>query len=385
MLSCQRDRFFLPEEEHYLNCAYFAPLLRSADAAARRALEAMRVPRFTPKAFFEESDRLRALFARLLGSDEPERVAILPAVSYGIAIAARNLEAAPGRTVVLAGEQFPSNVYAWRRLAARRRLEIRQVPRPAPGEGGGAEWTGRLLEAIDAGTAAVALPHVHWTDGTRFDLSAIGRRAREAGAALVVDGSQSIGALPFELREIRPDAVICAGYKWLLGPYSLCLGWFGPRFDAGEPLEETWIAREGSADFRGLVDYVDRYLPGAVRYDVGERSNFLLVPMLIAALRAVLEWRPERIQAYAGTLLADLVARARERDALPEGEGPRAAHILGLRLPPDAEPRAVGERLARRNVHVSLRGSALRVSAHAFNRPEDVAALSEALWGKGAG
>ena len=115
---------------------------------------------------------------------------------------------------------------------------------------------------------------MHWTDGTRFDLAAIGARAREVGAALVVDGTQSVGALPFDVQQLRPDALVCATYKWLMGPYSLGFAYLGPRFDDGEPLEETWIGRRGSENFKELVDYQDDYQPGALRYDVGERSNF---------------------------------------------------------------------------------------------------------------
>ena len=64
-----------------------------------------------------------------------------------------------------------------------------------------------MLEAIDARTAIVALGHVHWTDGTQFDLEAIGARAREVGAALVVDGTQSVGAMPFD---VARDPARCA-------------------------------------------------------------------------------------------------------------------------------------------------------------------------------
>jgi len=124
---------------------------------------------------------------------------------------------------------------------------------------------------------------VHWTDGTRFDLVAIGRAARRVGAAFVVDGTQSVGALPFDVREIQPDALVCAGYKWLLGPYAMGAAYFGPRYDAGDPIEENWITRRGSDDFQRLVAYQDEYAPGAIRYDVGERSNFILLPMFIAA------------------------------------------------------------------------------------------------------
>jgi selenocysteine lyase/cysteine desulfurase len=192
-----------------------------------------------PRDFFEQSSEIRSRFARLVNAERPERVAILPAASYGIAVAARNTPVQKGQNVVLTYEQFPGNVYAWRRLVRESGAEIRAVrpPKTGTGESKGRGWSQRILEAIDDDTAVVTLGHVHWTDGTLFDLRAIGERAREVGAAFVVDGTQSVGALPFDVAEVRPDALICAAYKWLLGPYSVALGYFGPRYDDGVPLE----------------------------------------------------------------------------------------------------------------------------------------------------
>ena len=83
------------------------------------------------------------------------------------------------------------------------------------------------------------------------------------------------------MSEVRPDFVACAAYKWLLGPYSIGVACYGDRLLNGVPLEETWMGRLGSEDFGGLVEYEDRYRPGALRFDVGEASNFALVPMLV--------------------------------------------------------------------------------------------------------
>lgn len=387
-LGCRRDDFRLRPGEPYLNCAYMGPLPRRAEEAGVAALARKRHPSdvTAPDAFWE-CDRLRASFAELLGADEPERVAIQPGVSYGVATAARNLPVERGQNVVLTHEQFPGNVYAWRRLAGERGAELRAVgptePRsagpPARPRGRGASWNERLLEAIDDRTAVVSVPHVHWTDGTRFDLAAIGARCREVGAALVVDGTQSIGALPFDVSEIQPDAVVCAAYKWLLGPYSLALAWYGPRFDDGVPLEETWIAREGSRDFQGLVDYRDEYDAGAVRYDVAERSNFFLLPIAEASLELLRAWGPDRIQAYCRELGRGLIDEAMELGFSVEEEEWRAAHLFGLRMPPAVDLGALRDRLAARKIAVSLRGSALRVSPNVYNDDEDMEALAGVL------
>ncbi len=378
-IACQREAFSLPADLHYLNCAFMSPLPRVVEEAGVRGMLRKRNPaELESRDFFRESQEVRELFARLVGAPDPTSVAILPAVSYGVGVVVANTPLQHGQNLVLLRDQFPSNVYGWRRLAWERGAEIRTV---GPGDGlrRGEEWNERILGAIDADTAVVALAPVHWTDGTRFDLVAIGRRVREVGAVLVVDGTQSVGALPFDVKEIRPDALMVAAYKWLLGPYSVGLGYFGERFLDGLPLEETWIAREGSEDFRRLVEYRDGYQPGAIRYDVGERSNFILLPMLLEALRLVLGWRPERIQSYTRALTGPLLDEARELGFLVEEEAYRAGHIVGLRMPAGVQLDEVSSALERERVSASLRGSALRVSPHLYNDTGDLAALGRAL------
>ena len=380
MLPCQKSRFSLPDDEHYLNCAYMSPISIAVETAGMTGVARKRVPsRITASDFFTESDRARGLFARLINAPDPSRIAIIPAASYGLAIAARNLPAAAGQNIVVTDEQFPANVHVWRRLSRDRGVAVRVVAPPDVVDGRGHGWNTRLLEAIDSATAIVALGHVHWTDGTKFDLETIGRRAREVGAALVVDGTQSVGALPFDVQTIQPDALVCATYKWLMGPYAMGFAYLGPRFDGGEPLEETWIGRAGSENFKDLVNYRDDYQPGAIRYDMGERANIALMPMAVAALEQVLEWQPARVQAYCTALTADLVDRVRARGYTVEAPDYRGAHLFGLRAPAGTDIAAMGERLRQRKVFVSLRGSALRVAPHVYNDARDIDALLDAL------
>lgn len=354
------------------------PLPRVVEEAGVRGVVQKSTPwTMGPADFFETSDRVRAGFATLIGG-RAEDVAIHPSVSYAIATAAGNLHPPAGSRIVLLDEQFPGNVYAWRRLAEASGAEIVTVARPGSATPGAA-WNEALLEAIDATTSIVTIPVVHWTDGTHYDVAAVGARAREVGAALVIDGTQSIGALPFSLDEVRPDMVVAAGYKWLLGPYSTALTWVGERFEGGVPLEEGWIAREGSEDFQGLVDYTDAYGPGAVRYDVGERSNFALLPALDAALGLVNDWGPDRIADYCRRLSAPLFDRARELGFGVEEDAWRAPHLFGLRMPEGLELGELRDALSARHIHVSLRGSAMRVSPHLYNDEGDIAALVSAL------
>ena len=374
------DEFNIPPDVHYLNCAYMSPLHRAVEEAGIEGMRRKRSPyEITPADFFEESDDLRKAFVTLIGGSDAARVAIVPAVSYGITVAVRNLDPAPGSRIVILAEQFPSNVYPWRRLAAERGLDLVTVGPPDTGGSRGEAWNEALLTAIGDDVAAVAVPHFHWIDGTRLDLEEVGRRCRAVGAALVIDGTQSVGATPFDVEAVQPDALVCGGYKWLLGPYGIGLAWYGPRFDDGQPLEETWASRVGSEDFRRVAEYRDDYRPGAARYDVGERSDFIAIPMQLAAIRRILEWKPERIEAYCGTISAPAIREAASLGVTIDDDAWRGRHLFGLRLPEGIDASALGPELERRRVSVSLRGSAVRVAPHLYNGADDFDALLEAI------
>jgi selenocysteine lyase/cysteine desulfurase len=157
------------------------------------------------------------------------------------------------------------------------------------------------------------------------------------------------------------------------------LAYLGERYDGGEPLEENWLARKNSEDFRGLVNYTDEYQPGALRYDVGERSNFALLPMMLAGLELVLSYGPDRIQQYCRALTRDPLQRAAELGYWVEDEEGRAAHLFGLRAPADVDLAELDRELKSRQVFVSLRGSALRISPHVYNDERNFDALLAGL------
>ncbi|SHE59693.1 Selenocysteine lyase/Cysteine desulfurase [Fodinibius roseus] len=379
-MDCQKKLFSLPDNHHYLNCAYMSPLLKSVEEAGIQGIQIKRRPwNITPEHFFEDSSRLRNLFSRLINAGSARDIAILPATSYGLSTVAKNMDPSRGKTIITAGQQFPSNVYAWKRFCRTHNCRIKAIKAPTGFKDRGERWNERILEAIDSDTLLVTLGHVHWTDGTLFKLQEIGEQARMAGAYFVVDGTQSVGALPFDVQDIQPDALICSGYKWLMGPYSIALGYFGKRFKGGLPLEEGWITRKDSENFSGLVQYTDKYQSGAVRFDVGERSNFVLVPMMIEALQQLIRWGPQHIGDYCRELTADIVQELPHLGYRIEQPAWRADHLFGIRLPEHLDPAELEQELSRRNIHVSLRGSALRISPNVYNSQQDTDALLDVL------
>ena len=377
MIPSQRHLFDIPRDVAYLNCAYMSPLLDSVVEAGAAGLRRKARPwEIAVDDFFDDSEALRAAWAELLGAGA-DSVAITPSAGYGISLAANHVALGPGQVVLLAAEQFPSNVYPWTAKARRTGGDVRFAARPEDGD-----WTRAVLAELDERVAVVALPNVHWTDGGVFDLARIGTRARDAGAALVVDATQSLGALPFDVEKIRPDFVAGAGYKWLMGPYSLGYVYMAPHLGDVAPVEHNWIQKANAREFARLVDYTEEWQDGARRLDCGERSNFALVPAALAAARQVLAWGPENILSSVGPMTARLAAAAADLGCTTGHDEHRSPHYLALGLPAGSGPEGLARvrtALSDRRVFVSIRGDTIRVTPHLYNDDQDFEAFIAAL------
>jgi selenocysteine lyase/cysteine desulfurase len=152
----------------------------------------------------------------------------------------------------------------------------------------------------------------------------------------------------------------------------------GEEHRGGNPIEHNWINRRGSEDFSQLVDYQDAFQPGARRYDVGERSNFVLLPMAAEALRQLLGWGVENVSETIGALTDLVEQKAQQRGITAIPKEKRARHMIGLRLGPGA-PADLATRLAYHDVFVSVRGESVRVSPHLYNTEKDVGRFFDVL------
>ncbi len=376
ILPSQRHLFSLPRELCYLNAAFMTPQPKAVEEAGLAATSRRARPwQLGEQDFFDDVERARALFARLIGAT-PDDIAIVPAASYGVAVAARNLDISPGQKIILLQEQFPSHVYSWQRLVEEKGATIETVTQS--GEGG---WTDAVLEKIEEhgeAVAAVALPNYHWSNGTPVDLVAVGEAARAVGAELILDTSQSMGAAPLDLAAVDPDYMVAAGYKWLFCPYGISFLYVAPRHQGGVPLEENWINRLASKGFWGLADYQPQYLPGARRFDVGQRACFSMMPAAAAALQQMLDWGVENIAetlAAHNRALAEIFAEAGY--VVPD-ETARGPHLMGVTAPGPLDAGFTAG-LKEKGVSVSIRGASIRVAPHLYNDEEDFARLQAAL------
>ena len=374
MLINQRNFFDLPDDITYLNCAAYSPLMNRVREAGFEGLDRKYHPwdldlTQTPA----EAEHARALFAELIGACADD-VAIIGSTSYGIEVAARNLVISGGQKIVILQDQFPSNVYSWRHLAAGSGAKLSVVPRPDDDD-----WTTVVLDHLDASVAIAALPPCHWSDGSRVNLAAIGARCRELGIAFVIDATQAIGAMHFDVSEIQPDFVACSAYKWLCCPYSLAFLYAAPHRQNGLPLEfHRWnhVSPQATVTKTG---YPDTFNTGARRYDIGEVNNMINLPMAVVALKQLAVWTPAAIQEYLRPLTDAVAEGATERGWRTPANDRRVGHYIGMRPPGELSNDVVVRLQAEYGVHVSQRGGAVRVSPHLYNDAADIEGFFQAL------
>ncbi len=365
LIPNQRHLFDIPEGVAYFNTATMGPMTVASVEAGQKGLARKLHPWTIPDTdFFADTERLRPLLAELIGADT-DGIAFSPSVSYSLASAAKNLPLKSSQEILVLADQFPSNVYTWRDLAARTGASLRTVSTR-----GNETLSDALLSAIGPETGLVACAHVRWTDGALIDLAAVGKRCREVGAALVLDLTQSCGALRFDVKEVQPDFVAVAAYKWLLSPYGTGFLYVAPQHRGGQPLEQNWITREGSSNFARLIDYTDAYGPGAQRFDMGERSNFALLPAFEEAVRTVLGWGVASIEETLGARNEALAGRLAGIGLSCPPAGHRGPHYL-CPLLPESVPADLTARLKEDGIFVSRRGDRLRITQHLFTTDAD--------------
>lgn len=185
--------------------------------------------------------------------------------------------------------------------------------------------------------------------------------------------------MPIDVKACQIDALITVTYKWMMGPYSLGLAYYGDAFNEGIPLEESWMNRTNAVDFSKLTDYEDAYRPGAGRYQVGQTSNFIAVPMMIEAIRQIKAWQVSEIQAHGRELLQPLLTYLQNKGVELEEDAYLAKHLTGLRLPQGIDSQRLLAKFKENNIFLSLRGSSIRLSPHVYNDPADIAKVIETI------
>lgn len=370
-LHAAHDAFVCSEDTLYLDFAAQNLRLHAAHDAAQAALDALTRPwEASWDAWAAQAERVRAQAARLFDGDA-DGVAFVPSAAYGLALAARALPLQADAAVLVLDDAFPSNLLPWQQRCRETGARLVAVRR-------GVDPTAAVLDAIERTPAlcTVALEHTHWHDGARLDLDAIADACHARGIALVLDLSQSLGALPAEIARWRPAFAVSVSYKWLLGAHGLCVLWASPHWrEHASPIEAHWSAHCAREDWSFDATRANAPRAGARRFDAGEIVDALRLSVAEAAFAQLHAWGVDAISARLGALTARL--RMQLADAF---DAPRhgAPHFIGLR-PRTATLEACVQALRRERIACTARHGRLRIAPHLHVDEADVDRVAAVL------
>jgi selenocysteine lyase/cysteine desulfurase len=356
----------------FLDAAAQGPLPNVAAEAARAALRQKQLPFLIEDAdYFELPEAVRALAAQLMGCAADD-VALTGSCTAGLALVAEGIDWAAGDEVLIPEAEFPANVYPWLHLKSRG-VEVRFVQRQTD-----------LAAAIGRRTRVVACGHVHYITGERRALGPLAAAAHAAGALLVVDATQSVGALPVHVRADGADLVAAAGYKWMLGPYGTGATYVAPALRERLRVRGAgWMNVARAHEFNTLGDYALEWRPGARRFDAYEPACFLNLYPWKASLEYLLALPGgvETVFVHAQALLARVAgaldpARYRVDGAVDREKG---STFFAVEPVDHARVPALAAALRAAKVRVSLRANRFRVAPHLYNDDRDVDRLLDVL------
>jgi selenocysteine lyase/cysteine desulfurase len=365
-----KNEWFPIEDATYLNFAAHAAIPRVALNAVRASVAAKRRPHIVDdQSFFSVTRSLRQSLATLIGASQ-EDIALTSGAGAGLATIAYALNWSAGDEVIIAGGEFPAHYATWKPMEAREGIKL-QITHPQ----GQFIQSGDLIAAMTPRTRVISVSHVRFDDGSILDVSSLAAACKSNGTLLVLDVSQSCGAVPMDVRSLGADFIVCAAYKYLLSPFGTGFLWVKPQNAALlRPGPYNWLSQD--VDSFACLNYVD---PGPARtlsrWDAAEASsiyNFNL-PVMEASLKFVLNATPTLIHDHNQALISYLFER------LPDGyrlASPRQASQRGvfgcIEVGSRRNTQSLYETLRDERFVVALREGRIRVAPHLLNCTQDM-------------
>jgi len=372
-----KNEWFPIEDATYLNFAAHAAIPRVALNAVQASVAAKRRPHIVDdRSFFFVAANLRQTLATLIGASQDD-IALTTGAGAGLATIAYALKWSAGDEVIIAGGEFPAHYATWKPMEAREGIKV-QITHPQDQF----IQSGDLIAAMTPRTRVISVSHVRFDDGSILDASSLAAACKRNGTLLVLDVSQSCGAIPMDVSSLGADFIVCAGYKYLLSPWGTGFLWAKPEnADLLRPGPYNWLSQDVETFAR--LNYVDpRPARTLSRWDAAQASsiyNFNLTVMEASA-RFVLNATPALIHDHNQSLIDYFFER------LPDGyrlASPRQASHRGvfgcIEVGSRGDTESLYQTLRDERFVVALREGKIRVAPHLLNSTQDMDRLLVSL------
>ena len=371
-----RAQYPLTRDRVYFNTGGLGPASFAAlDAAARTTAELQRLSE-TGHSLLEAS---RAPLAAFLGCGEDELAFTRNATEANSTIASGLKAFGPGDEVLFDSHAHPGGSIPWMSRA----LQYGSVCRIfEPDAATPEELVARIEAALTPKTRVIQVSHITAPTGILMPAAQIAELARRRGLWFHIDGAQSMGMVPVDVKALGCDSYGTSGHKWLGAPHGT-----GLLYIRRERLDEIAPTEVGAYSDNGIFALPDTlsYSPSARRFEPGTRDAAGIVGMAAAAA-FMTQLGMDRVRGYGHALARRLAAGLRTLPGvtvLSPGHPALATSITTFkvdRVPYDRlYSYLLGTHKMRARIVTEQGLNALRVSTHIFNSAEEVDRLLGAV------
>jgi cysteine desulfurase / selenocysteine lyase len=372
-----KNEWFPIEDATYLNFAAHAAIPRVALNAVQASIAAKRRPHIVDdRSFFFVAANLRQTLATLIGASQDD-IALTTGAGAGLATIAYALKWSAGDEVIIAGGEFPAHFATWKPMEAREGIKV-LITHPQDQF----IQSGDLIAAMTPRTRVISVSHVRFDDGSILDASSLAAACKRNGTLLVLDVSQSCGAIPMDVSSLGADFIVCAGYKYLLSPWGTGFLWAKPEnADLLRPGPYNWLSQDVETFAR--LNYVDpRPARTLSRWDAAQASsiyNFNLTVMEASA-RFVLNATPALIHDHNQSLIDYFFERLPDGYRLASPRQPSHRGVFGcIEVGSRSDTESLYQTLRDERFVVALREGKIRVAPHLLNSTQDMDRLLVSL------
>lgn len=269
-----------------------------------------------------------------------------------------------GQNIVSTNIVFPSTVYPWMRIASSTECEVRLSK-----EKNNFINTQSIIDLIDKNTSVVCISHVEYSNGQVFDLDLLSNAAKKHNALLIIDATQSAGAIPIDVKKTPIDAIVCGAYKWLCGPFGAAFMYVTPELS--NKLEPGLVGFRSHKNMWELDASRVDYPNSAEKFEFSTMA-FGCALGLAKSIHYLADIGVEDIFKYNRALADTLVDNLRSKSAVitsPDNKG-RSSIVTAYFKKKDSNK--IVEQLKKRKVYVSKRGESIRFSPHLYNTIGDI-------------
>ncbi len=353
----------------WLNVASEGPLPHAAMEALKDAVEWKLQPfLLTVPKFLNIPQQLKNALASLIRVDAQD-IILGNSATYGIHLLANGLPLREGDEVLLMHNDFPTNILPWMALEKKGVRVVQLKPQ------GQVLTLDEIASAVTPSTKVLCLSWVHTFSGHKIDALKIGEFCREKGITFILNCSQVIGAFNVNIGSMPVDAIVCAGYKWLCGPYSTGFCWMKPQLREKLSYNHAYWQTVLDEQRMNSNDPIAPFeLNSARHYDVFATANFFNFVPWTASIQYLVKSGMDRVAQYDQQLVSMILERIDRNQftILSKTEANERSNLVVFSHKDPNNNQIILNKLKDAGIFLALWKGNLRASPHIHNTRNDI-------------